>query len=475
MSARIDQKRNFLFFLNEIYPVHVDDCLTGALVSPSSWEAVAQRVESSRQKDVFARSIDKVHLYVHVPFCERLCSFCHCSRVLLRQRSDIDAYIKDLARQMTILSPAYQGMDAGLIQFGGGTPSILDERQLSAILDGVDKSFPSRNRQIQFEANPSSWSASKLALLSSRGLYRLSIGVQTLDEKILKYVSRPQTRKKVLGCLRLAQKAGIPQVNVDLMAGLPGQTVEGFIHDLKDVISEGMDFINIQPYTSLSWQLLCGPGETIPAFFNRRDAMMKMAKEVLAQAGFTRKGFWGIYSRQEEVDDPQEEVYTHLQAALAAFGPFARGLFPGAVFYRAGTVRPGAVNTQVESCAQDLDYTMSHYAVLALINGLDEQAFLKRFRVSIDRHCGEGLRYLQESGLVAFSKGIWKFSGKWEIRRIREYFALSRALFGKGLLSRLRERFVNGYDPRHDYSSGNSLLKAYADSTLMVVYYRMGC
>ena len=106
---------------------------------------------------------------------------------------------------------------------------------------------------------------------------------------------------------------------------------------------------------------------------------------------------------------------------------------------------------------------MSHYALIAVIKGLDEQVFFKRFGVSLDQHCGEGLRYLQQFGLVAFSKGIWKFSGKWEVRRVREYFALSRVLFGEDLLLRLRTRFLNQYDPRQDYSGGSSLLKAYAD------------
>ena len=74
---------------------------------------------------------------------------------------------------------------------------------------------------------------------------------------------------------------------------------------------------------------------------------------------------------------------------------------------------------------------MANYAVYTLINGLDEKAFFKRFGVSLDRQCGEALRYLQESGLVAFSKGVWKFSGKWGIRRLLEYIALSRVLFGE--------------------------------------------
>ena len=92
--------------------MRIDDSLIGALAAPSSWDAVAGMVNTARQKDAFVRSINKVQLYVHVPFCERLCAFCHCSRVLLRRRSDIDAYIKALTRQMMLLAPVYKGMDA---------------------------------------------------------------------------------------------------------------------------------------------------------------------------------------------------------------------------------------------------------------------------------------------------------------------------------------------------------------------------
>ncbi|MBF0571232.1 MAG: radical SAM protein [Candidatus Omnitrophica bacterium] len=464
-------KRNFLFFINETHPVSIEDSLTGALASPSSWDAVAAIVNTARQQDAFVRSIKKVQLYVHVPFCGRLCSFCHCLRVLLRQRSDIDAYIKTLLRQMMLLAPAYKGMDAASICFGGGTPSILDEPQMTAILDGVDKAFPARNRKVLFEVNPSSWTASKLALLSNRGLFRLSIGVQSLDENILKKVSRFQTRQKSLWCLRSARKAGIPHVNVDLIAGLPGQTVKGLIKDLKVVIDEGANIVHVQPYSSLSQ--LFSPGETPFDFLNRRDAMMKAAAEILVESGFHRKGF-GAYTRDDGGEDFQEEAYSRLEAAVAAFGPFAKGQVPGAVFYRVGTASPMADLPSVDVSVQDFGYAMAQYAMFALINGLDENVFFRRFGVPLEQHCGEGLKYLQEFGLVAFSKGIWKFSGKWEVRRIFEYAALSRALFGEDFLLRLRERFIKQYDPRQDYSKGRAFFRAYADNWLMTLYYQMG-
>ena len=91
MTQERGDKRNFLFFLNEVHPLSLEDSLIGALATPSSWDAVAGMVNTARQKDVFVRSIKKVQLYVHVPFCVSLCKFCYCARGLLQQRSDIDA------------------------------------------------------------------------------------------------------------------------------------------------------------------------------------------------------------------------------------------------------------------------------------------------------------------------------------------------------------------------------------------------
>lgn len=462
-------KRNFLFFLNYTKTLSFEDALIGALTVPSSWDAVAEMVRTARQKDAFVRSIDKAQLYIHVPFCGRICTFCDCSKVLLRKRAEIDAYIKALAHQMMLLAPLHKGMDADTILFGGGTPSILDEAQITAILDEVDKAFPAKRRKILFEANPSSWTASKLAALSTRGLYRLSVGVQSLDEKVLKLVCRSQTRKKVLWCLKSAQKAGVPYVNFDLMAGLPGQTVSSFIDDLKTLIDGGATSAHIYPYCGSSPRKLCSLGETVPEFFKRRDDMLNAAFKILTAAGFRRKGYDAFSLKGEG----GRNAYLNLDTAIAAFGPSARGQFPGAVFYHVD--ENSTVDfTRVDACAQDFGYVKSHYAVLAIFYGLDERAFFRRFGVSLDQHCGEGLQFLRQSGLVALSKGVWKYSGKWEIRRLHEFTSLARILFGEEFLSRLQIRFRNQYDPRQDYSKGNSLLRTYADPWLMNLYYQLG-
>ncbi len=331
-----NETRNFLFFLSDIHPLNLEDTLIGALAVDSSWDVVAETVNKARQKDAFARSLDKASLYIHVPFCSRICTFCHCPKVLLRRHSEIDDYIKVLLRQMMYFSPVYEGMDTSSLCFGGGTPSILNEKEMATVLDGVDQAFPASKRQIYMEIHPTSWTASKLAALSGRGLYRASIGIQSFDEKVLKDVARSQTKKQVLWCLRSARKAAVPRLNVDLIAGLPGQTFKGFISDLKLLIKEGVKEIHLQPYTSFAKEELAKAGETFPAFLQRRDAMMTAGEELVLASGFRCKGLGGYLRDDKEVIKPEWE-YLLPKRAFAAFGPFAMGEFPGAVFYRAGS------------------------------------------------------------------------------------------------------------------------------------------
>lgn len=470
MGKTIDDRRNFLFFLSDIHPLNLEDTLIGALAVLSTWENLAQRVRTARKKDHFAGSIKKAFLYVHVPFCGQICSFCHCSRVLLKRRSEIDEFIDILERQMMILSPAFKGMDAGSICFGGGTPSILDTTQLARLLDGVDRTFPAAARKIFFEIHPSSWTQAKLSLLAQRGLYRLSVGAQSFDQKVLKGVTRYQTKQKVLWCLHSAKKAGIPIVNIDFIAGLPGQTIKGLLKDLKIIISEGANNIHLQPYTSLSWKELCSPGEKIQDFLKRRDAMMRQATDLLLAEGFCCKGV-GEYARNEGGLKKNGGQYPLPETAVAAFGPFAMGEFPGTVFYRVGAESGRGDLPPVKAAIEEPGYAMSQYALLAAINGLDEKVFQQRFGISLDAHCGEGLRFLKDHGLLSCTKGVWRFSGKWEFARVREYAALSRVLFGEKILLRLRIHYLKQYDPGHDYSEGGAFLRAQVQNWLMTLYY----
>lgn len=473
MQTKDLEKRNFLFYLTTVKHLTFEDSLIGELANPSSWEDLVDLIRTARLKGGFISTIRKAQIYIHIPFCGRICKFCACSKSLLRQRSEIDVYIQTLEYQMQKLSPAFRGLKADSICFGGGTPSILDVEQMNTIFDVVDKHFSHKNRRIIYEINPSSWTPSKLDMLSSRGLFRLSIGVQSLDQKVLKNVARSQTKEKVLWCIRSALKRQVPHVNVDLIAGLPGQTVKSFTQDLNTLIREGANIVHIYPYCGASLTMLCDYGETVQDFFKRRDAMMRSADQILRKAGLQRKGY-EAYTKNGTGEEDQERVYLNLESAIAAFGSSAIGQFPGVALYRIDERKPFNSYDNLTVCTQDVGYVMSHYAVFAIMHGLDQKLFYERFGVSLDQHCGEGLRFLHRLGLVSCSQGIWKYSGKWEISRLYEFVSLSRILFSEELLARLRSRFQERYDPDHDYSKGHSLLSMYGDQWLMNLYYNLG-
>lgn len=461
--------RNFLYFLSRDGSKY-EDSLIGGLIGPSSWDCVLSKIKKARKDDAYVRSINKLHLYVHVPFCSRLCTFCGCKKVLLKQRSDIDDFVASVTQQMSEHAPVYDGLFVPSLSFGGGTPSILSEEQLTTLLDGVDKAFPVKKRTINFEISPASWNEEKMDLLMKRGLARLSIGIQSMDQNVLRKVERAQTNEKVLWCLRSARKAGVPNVNVDLIAGLPGQTIEGFIDDVKTIMDEGVNVIHVQPLTGETIQQLCDRNESIPQYFARRDTMMREAIALLRTAGYRFKRPDG-YAKYVEGKDYLEESYMRNEAAVAAFGPFALGQFPGAVFYQTVAGQSMADLSVVHSVEEDYNYVMSHYAMLEILNGLSEQAFFERFGVTLDHHCGEGLRYLKNLGLVDVKDGIWQYSGEWKFQRICEYFSLLRILYGEELLARLRIHHRDRYKPKHDYSKGVSQLNSYANNPITALYY----
>ncbi|NTV29219.1 MAG: radical SAM protein [Candidatus Omnitrophica bacterium] len=401
------------------------------------------------------------------------CRFCSCSRESLRNNLQVHHYVQAVARQMRFFSSAYAGMDGDKIAFGGGTPSILDEQQLATILDAAYQAFPARGRKILFEAHPMVWSQSQLELLASRGLHRLCFGVQSMEDAVLRNISRLQTRAKVLWCIRSARKARIPYINVDFVAGLPGQTIKGLVDDLKTMTNEGVHNISLEPYASLPLMRMCAPGEDAIAFLRRRDALMGAAIKFLNGAGYYASGPCCVYSYRGQDDGHYfYEAHWRFETAVAAFGPAAKGQFPSGVFYQASpAVDP---SFQAMACPQDLSDLMAHYVLVEIIgnNGLDEQDFFARFGGPLTKNCIDGLHYLHRSGLVARSRGTWKFDGNWEIDRIGEFMALSRMLFGEGRILELRKRYNESYDQRQDYGRGYISIRNQEDPFLLIQYYQ---
>ena len=177
-------------------------------------------------------------IYVHIPFCRSKCEYCDFYSVTDREDKVLDGYVEAVCshiREAGALAPGYV---VDTVYFGGGTPSFFGAEGLAVILSVIRKSFDvARNAEITFEANPDSVSDKLLRRLRSEGFNRVSLGIQCDDDAILKKIGRPHTYEQAVTAVQRIRKAGFRNLSVDLMYGLPGQSLEDWENTLKNVLS----------------------------------------------------------------------------------------------------------------------------------------------------------------------------------------------------------------------------------------------
>jgi oxygen-independent coproporphyrinogen-3 oxidase len=177
------------------------------------------------------------HIYVHIPFCARICPYCAFYKDLL-DRSQTSRFCEALLRELEGLDRRARHLVPSTIYFGGGTPTALNIAQLELLLRGFHETLDvSRLIEWTIEANPGSVSARKAALLKTFGVNRISLGVQSWDEDLLKLLGREHNAQQAEESFRILRDAGFTNVNVDLMFGLPGQTGDQWRATLEKTIA----------------------------------------------------------------------------------------------------------------------------------------------------------------------------------------------------------------------------------------------
>jgi len=183
------------------------------------------------------------HLYVHIPFCARICPYCAFYKDLLdrsQTRRFCEAVLRDVEEQRAVFA-----VSSKTIYFGGGTPTALNTSQLEFLLGGFHERLDlSALKEWTIEANPGSVSARKATLLHKLGVNRISLGVQSWDDDLLKILGREHTAAQAEQSFHILRDAGFLNINLDLMFGLPGQTIEQWQGTLEQTISLRPDHIS---------------------------------------------------------------------------------------------------------------------------------------------------------------------------------------------------------------------------------------
>ncbi|QEH32438.1 Oxygen-independent coproporphyrinogen-III oxidase 1 [Aquisphaera giovannonii] len=192
---------------------------------------------------------DALYLYLHVPFCGMRCGFCNLFTKARPEGSLVDRYLDALGRQARVVREAIGEASFARMAVGGGTPTFLEAEALDCVLGLAERVMgagPGRI-PISVEASPGTLTAEKLRVLADRGTTRLSLGVESFDEAEARAVNRPQATAEVERALDLIREARIPTLNLDLIYGLPGQSVASWLASLHAALRHRPEELYLYP------------------------------------------------------------------------------------------------------------------------------------------------------------------------------------------------------------------------------------
>lgn len=197
----------------------------------------------------------RVSIYLHVPFCRRLCWFCACRTQGTKTGAPVPAYVDTLIQEIALLRDALpQGVIAQRVHWGGGTPTLLPPADIARLAAAVKEAFPhSDMSEISVEIDPNEIDAARLDALAAMGMSRASIGVQDFDPEIQKIIGREQSYEVTLATVEGLRTRGITSLNTDILYGLPKQSRARITSSIQMLLSLNPDRIALYGYAHVPW------------------------------------------------------------------------------------------------------------------------------------------------------------------------------------------------------------------------------
>ncbi|WP_439651242.1 oxygen-independent coproporphyrinogen III oxidase [Neiella litorisoli] len=195
---------------------------------------------------------NELSLYVHLPFCHTLCYYCGCNKVITRHPEKVDRYLDALEAEIAGLPAEFKTKPVSQIHWGGGTPTFLDSEQSERLMTMLRTAFAVQDSaQISIEVDPREFPLERLDTLKRIGFNRLSIGVQDFSETVQLAVNRIQSEQLVAHLMAHARSLGFDSINLDLIYGLPHQTIKSFAATLEQVLALDPERLSIFNYAHL--------------------------------------------------------------------------------------------------------------------------------------------------------------------------------------------------------------------------------
>ena len=382
-------------------------------------------------------------LYLHLPFCRKQCKFCYFRVYTDKNARDVEAYVKALAREVELYSPlpAIASRRLRFVYFGGGTPSFLSSRQLHFLVERLRR----HNRwddaeEVTFECEPGTLTLDKLKTLKSIGITRLSLGIENFNDEVLRENGRPHLAAEVLRAYEWAQKVGFDQINIDLIAGMVGETWENWQKCTEQAIELDADSVTIYqmelPFNTILSQNMKATGDSSPvANWETKRAWVDHAFTRFESAGHRVSSAYTLVKKSDGARFVYRDSLWH-GADMIGTGVASFSHFGGVHFQNQDTFESylGPLAKQELPLRRALTATPKQRLIREMIlqmklGKLDAAYFRKKFGAEILSEFRPAYEHLEEQGLLTLRED--------EVRMTRA-----------GLL-RVDELLPNFFEPEH--------------------------
>ncbi|ADL07666.1 radical SAM family heme chaperone HemW [Thermosediminibacter oceani] len=344
-------------------------------------------------------------LYVHIPFCVKKCAYCDFNSYA--ETESIPLYVDSLKREISFYSGINRIVTS--IYIGGGTPTVLSEGDLTSIIETIYGAFNiSASLEFTVEANPETLSRRKLAVLRDAGVNRLSMGLQAFQDELLKIMGRIHTAKGFEEKFIIAREEGFDNINVDLIFGLPNQSVDDFRYSLgrlADLSPEHVSCYGLTVEEGTEFYRLQKEGRLPLPSEDEERKMYHTAREILKERGYSH---YEISNFAKPGRECRHNLVYWTYGEYLGLGAGAHSFMDGVRFYNAYGIRDYAERVRSRGKGVEgeeslsLEEQQSEFMILGLrlIKGVRKAEFYKRFGKDPDSVYGSVLELLKKKELV---------------------------------------------------------------------------
>jgi len=363
-------------------------------------------------------------IYVHIPFCRKRCHFCYFKVYTDKNASEVDGYLDSLIAEMEIYArqPYVGGRKPSFIYFGGGTPSYISTTQLTRLVEGM-KGLLSWDgaEEVAFECEPGTLTEPKLRVIQELGVTRLSLGIENFHDEVLQANGRAHLSKEIYATYKLAREIGFSQINIDLIAGMVGETDENWRNSVRRTVELSPESVTIYqmeiPYNTTIFQEMKVFGETVApvAGWAKKRDWVGYAFAELEKAGYT------VCSAYTAVKDPKQRfLYRDMLwqgADMLGLGVASFSHVQGVHFqnehefeiYRERIAR-GELPIYRALKPSDEDRMIREFVLQMKLGRVRKSYFQEKFGVDVEQRFAAPLEKMQDEGILNLEQGTLRLN-----------------------------------------------------------------